>query len=78
MIRGRRWTLGERIDQRQGGTTQLVEAGEAVGAAAGAGEGVLGAVEFEESLEEDSVLVGAVELPELVDALEEEPRLSFL
>lgn len=39
---------------------------------------MLGAVEFEESLEEDSVLVGAVGLPEVVDALEEEPRLSFL
>lgn len=75
MIRGRRRTLGERFDQRQGGTTQLVDAG----AAAGAGAGELGAAELEDSPEGDdeSVLV-AVELAAVVDALEEEPRLSFL
>jgi hypothetical protein len=59
--------------------TQLAEAGVVAGFAAG----VLGVEEFEVSLEEDVeslelVEAGVVDVLELVDALEEDPRLSFL
>ena len=60
--------------------TQVVEAG----VAAGLGAGVLGAEELEESLEEEVESVelvedpGVVDVLEVVDALEEDPRLSFL
>ena len=59
--------------------TQLAEAG----VVAGFGAGVLGVEELEVSLEEDVdslelVEAGVVEVLELVDALEEDPRLSFL
>jgi len=59
--------------------TQLAEAVVVAGFAAG----VLGVEEFEVSLEEDVeslelVEAGVVDVLELVDALEEDPRLSFL
>ena len=64
--------------------TQVVEAG----VVAGLGAGVLGAAELEDSLEEEveeeveSVELveepGVVEVVEVLDALKEDPRLSFL
>lgn len=56
----------------------MVEVGAAVGAAAGVDAGVLGADGPEESVEPEDDVSALVELPEAVDVLEEDPRLSFL